>query len=98
MNIKRYNLSQKNIKITKMIINNKNKINNKGKINGGVRMNAKTFQRPCTVLQSIEESFKQIGEYKQGKRKFKSLKESQSLWDKWAKEVEEENGRNDTNI
>ncbi|NRT78100.1 hypothetical protein [Clostridium beijerinckii] len=52
-------------------------------------MNVKTLQRPCTILQSIEESFKQIGEYKQGKRQFKSLKESQSLWDKWAKEVEE---------
>ncbi|CUU45487.1 hypothetical protein [Clostridium beijerinckii] len=53
-------------------------------------MNANALQRPCTILQSIEESFKQIGEYKQGKRQFKSLKESKSLWDKWTKEVEEE--------
>ena len=38
MNIKRYNLSQSNIKITKMTINNKSKVNCKGKINGGVNM------------------------------------------------------------
>lgn len=41
------------------------------------------------VYSNIEENFKQIGEYKQGKRKFKSLKESKSLWDKWVEEVEE---------
>lgn len=56
-------------------------------------MNTNALQRPCTILQSIEESFKQIGEYKQGKRQFKSLKESQSLWDKWTKEVEENEQR-----
>ncbi|ABR33557.1 hypothetical protein [Clostridium beijerinckii] len=38
MNIKRYNLSQNNIKTTKMIINSKSKINCEGKINGGVSM------------------------------------------------------------
>jgi hypothetical protein len=93
MNIKRY---KKNINIEHIKqVKNIKEITSQ---DGGVRMNAKTLQRPCTILQSIEESFMQIGEYKQGKRKFKSLKESQSLWDKWAKEVEEDNGGNDTNI
>lgn len=45
--------------------------------------------RGCIVKESIEESFKQIDEYKQGKRKFKSLKDSQALWDKWIEEAEE---------
>ena len=31
-------------------------------------MNANILQRPCTIIQSIEESFKQIGEHKKGKR------------------------------
>lgn len=47
-------------------------------------------KRPCTILESVEESFKQIKEKKHGKRKFKSLEESQNLWNKWAKEVEDE--------
>lgn len=53
---------------------------------GGVNMEL-VIKRPCTVLESIDEGFKQIKEKKQGKRKFKSLEESQKLWDKWAKEV-----------
>lgn len=47
------------------------------------------IKRPCTILESIEKSFKQIEEYKQGKRKFKSLKESQKIWDEWANEPDE---------
>lgn len=72
--------------------------NIRGQTGEGVSMNTNTLQRPCTVLKSIQESFKQIGEYKQGKRKFKSLKESQTLWNEWIEEVERENEGNDTNV
>lgn len=43
-----------------------------------------------SVLESIEESFKQIKDFKEGKIKLKSLEESQELWKKWAKEIEDE--------
>lgn len=67
----------------------KDKSDNKDKIKEDKDMDA-VVERPCTILESIEESFKQIKEYKEGKRKFKSLEESQALWDKWAKETEDE--------
>lgn len=47
-------------------------------------------KRPCTILDSVEESLKQIREFKEGKRNFKSIDESFSEWEKWAKEVEDE--------
>lgn len=33
------------------------------------------MERYCTVKESVEESFKQIKEFRQGKRKFKTLEE-----------------------
>lgn len=52
-------------------------------------MNA-IVERPFTILESIEESFKQIKEFKEGKRQLKTVDESFTEWEKWAKEVEDE--------
>ena len=48
------------------------------------------IKRPSTILESVEESLKQIKEFKEGKRKFKTIDESFANWEKWAKEVEDE--------
>jgi len=50
----------------------------------------KISQRPNNVLKSIEISSKEIQDFKKSKKKFKSLKESQQLWDKWVEESEDE--------
>ncbi|SMC19396.1 hypothetical protein SAMN02745134_00817 [Clostridium acidisoli DSM 12555] len=39
-------------------------------------------ERPCSVAKSIEESLKQRHEYKDGKRKFKFLLDSNKMWAK----------------
>lgn len=49
-----------------------------------------TIKRPNSVLKSIEISFQEIQDFNKGKKKLKSLKESQQLWDKWAEESENE--------
>ena len=46
------------------------------------------LERYCTVEESIKQSCKEIKDYKQGKIKLKSLKESFEQWKQWAKEVE----------
>ena len=54
------------------------------------------LERYCTVeesikqscKESIKQSCKEIKDYKQGKIKLKSLKESFEQWKQWAKEVE----------
>ncbi|MBN3351937.1 hypothetical protein [Clostridium botulinum] len=46
----------------------------------------KISQRPNDILKSIEISFQEIQDFNKGKKKLKSLKESQQLWDKWAEE------------
>ncbi|APH21056.1 hypothetical protein [Clostridium botulinum] len=50
----------------------------------------KISQRPNDILKSIEISFQEIQDFNKGKKKLKSLKESQQLWDKWAEESENE--------
>lgn len=50
----------------------------------------KIIKRPNSVLKSIEISFKEIQDFKKGNKEFKSLKESQQLWDKWTEESEDE--------
>ncbi|HDK7176617.1 TPA: hypothetical protein PTV31_003235 [Clostridium botulinum] len=49
-----------------------------------------TIKRPNSILKSIEISFQEIQDFNKGKKKFKSLKESQQLWDKWVEESEDE--------
>lgn len=56
---------------------------------GGNSMNI-TIKRPCTILESIEDSFKQIKDVEKGKSKFKSLNESRALWKQWAEEIEDD--------
>jgi hypothetical protein len=69
MNIKRY---RKNI-----IVNEKKEKNTTERISqdGGVHMNANTLQRPCTILQSIEESFNEVKLIRDGKLPKKTWKE-----------------------
>jgi hypothetical protein len=59
---------------------------------GGDNMDA-IMERPSTILESIEESLKQIKEHQEGKRQFRTLKESKALWKKWSEEVENESNR-----
>jgi hypothetical protein len=56
---------------------NKNKIiiNIKKNYHGGVDMNTNTLQRPCTILQSIEESFNEVKLIREGKLPKKTWKE-----------------------
>lgn len=49
-----------------------------------------TMKRPSTILESLEKGFKEIREFKQGKRKLKSLEESQQMWNAWIEETEDE--------
>ncbi|NCI19867.1 hypothetical protein EJM73_09535 [Clostridium botulinum] len=55
----------------------------------------KIIKRPNSVLKSTEISFKEIQDFKKGNKKFKSLKESQQLWDKWVEESENEDNEED---
>lgn len=81
MNIKRWTKLNKPLKI---------KLDKLGmKKNGGENMEG-IIKRPNTILQSIGKSFKQIDESKKGKRKFKTLEESQKIWDKWIEETDNE--------
>lgn len=65
MVIKRYSVKKVIIKIHKGNIN----------YNGGVDMNGNTLQRPCTILQSIEESFNEVKLIREGKLPKKTWKE-----------------------
>lgn len=49
-----------------------------------------TIERPKSILQSIEDGFKEVKEFKEGKRKFKTLEESKRLWEQWASEDDDE--------
>ncbi|MBU5485988.1 hypothetical protein KQI86_16830 [Clostridium sp. MSJ-11] len=44
----------------------------------------------CTPVESIEKSLKEIKEFKDGKRKFKTLEESQKMWADWIEDMEDE--------
>lgn len=72
-------------------MNNKDKDKGKqdGSHEGGDNMST-TVLRPCTILESIEDSFRQIKDVENGKKKFKSLNESRALWKQWAEESEDE--------
>ncbi len=59
----------------------------------GVKNMDTIIKRPCTILKSIEDSFKQIKEVENNKKQFKSLKESRALWKQWAKEADNESDR-----
>lgn len=54
-----------------------------------VEMDA-VIKKPSLVLDSIDDSFKQIKDYKEGKVKFLSLKGSKENWKKWVKETKDE--------
>lgn len=54
-----------------------------------VEMDA-AIKNPSLILDSIDDSFKQIKDYKEGKVKFLSLKESKENWKKWVKETKNE--------
>jgi len=51
-----------------------------------------------SVSESIEESLKQVKEFKEGKREFKSIEKSLIGWDEWAKDVENEFNKEKTDI
>ena len=62
----------------------------RNKVRGNKNMNMNILIEKSSVCESIEDGVKQIKDFKEDKIKFKSLKESQKDWDKWAKEVENE--------
>lgn len=45
-----------------------------------------TIKRPCSILESIDESLKQIEDVEKGKSKFKTLNESRLLWKQWVED------------
>ncbi|AGK97604.1 hypothetical protein [Clostridium pasteurianum] len=53
-------------------------------------MDENNIERYCSVEKSIEESLKQIKEYKQGKRKLKTWREYRQEWQKLIDEIAEE--------
>lgn len=53
----------------------------------------KIIERPCTILESISQSLREIKEFKSGKRTFRTLDESKKLWNKWIEEVENEESK-----
>ncbi|WP_161956062.1 hypothetical protein [Clostridium tertium] len=42
-----------------------------------------TIERDCSILESIEKSFKEVVEYKEGTRKLKTLEEAVDLWNEF---------------
>ncbi len=52
--------------------------------------NKETIEIPTTIIESIEESLKQIKEYEEGKRNLSTLKDSIALWKQLITDVEEE--------
>lgn len=44
------------------------------------------LERPNTILESIESSFQEIKEYKEGNNNLQSLSESLRQWEKWSEQ------------
>lgn len=41
------------------------------------------IERPYSIIESMEKSFQEITEYKNGKRNLKTLEESKKLWNEY---------------
>lgn len=70
MVIKRYTKTYMNKKVKKYI-------------SGEVEHMENVIERPCSIIESMEKSFQEITEYKNGKRNLKTLEESKKLWGEW---------------